>query len=1015
MRGENRDSQERLRFTQEIDSNLSVQASAGAGKTTLLIARVRYLAQHKPEELQRLVLVTYTNRAANEIRQRLRSQLLEDFPKGIPPSILQGMSRMFIGTIHRFCLQIIQDYALFSGFPSEIEVHSRIRSEWIEKWEPELLSPSSPSRWVSDLHRYELAWEASEKNRLSSFSPSSSFSSTPPLNLNPQALDHVTGRSSETIAFYQKVWREFCDAVTHNQPVEIPEYDGKGGKSLQEAWPQALSSLLEKIDRETFTEIDQTASRIQQKRFQEGTLLFSDQIALAFSLLHRPSIRTALQQRNYRILLDEAQDTDPFQFLILLELTRPPGSPPFQWNSDSTPPRPGLFSMVVDLKQSIYRDRADLQIYQEIHEKLSHLPAGEPLLLSQTFRCRPKIVSWVNHQFSSAFNAHPQQIDYHPLDSHHPTQNGQVLFWKPPLSTRKLSSSELLKQEAEWILSQIQKTPLSLFRASHWNEVALLAPTRKMLTALQQACAKLQIPCKTHFDTPHHERIEYRWLTALLSLQENPEDSFNLLGILREIFAYSDSSLATIQLSLPQPLTLFTEETPDSSLNALLLTMRNLQKECQTVPLSRTARRWIETFQIRERLLAATQINPSTLNGLDTLLLKLTQNDPRPRSEQIQQWIEEIHNTAPNPSTDQPDSLQLMTIKKSKGLQWDCVILPFLGATSGEGKSTRSHPSIEWFTPPYENPVLTLNKGNRSPHAENEEEKQKLKFDLERQRLYYVACTRSRHTLILLDDAAHWTKILASGDPKLPSPNAYESLASNPQAKYLGDTLQHSIAFTAEALTPEKDPTPPSPSNPLPHFSTWNFNQPKIIPHRKKITPSHLKKSLPLSTSIPTSSHSSKGREYGTLWHSLLESFPWKKSPSIQDRYLADTLQRILDPELKSRLQNEWSLFIATPLFAQLHHPESKIETEIPYTVLHPESVEEGQIDLLLQTPTETTLLDWKTDSLNASDFEKFALPGYTLQLQSYLRALHHHHLPQVTAKIYHTPTAMTWPLNALL
>ena len=106
---ENRDSDDRKRFTQEIDSNFSVQASAGAGKTTLLIARVRYLAQQKPEELQRLVLVTYTNRAANEIRQRLRSQLLDDFPQGIPPLILQGMSRMFIGTIHRFCLQIIQD------------------------------------------------------------------------------------------------------------------------------------------------------------------------------------------------------------------------------------------------------------------------------------------------------------------------------------------------------------------------------------------------------------------------------------------------------------------------------------------------------------------------------------------------------------------------------------------------------------------------------------------------------------------------------------------------------------------------------------------------------------------------------------------------------------------------------------------------------------------------------------------------------------------------------------------
>ncbi len=1000
----NRDSDDRRRFTQEIDSNFSVQASAGAGKTTLLIARVRYLAQQKPEELQRLVLVTYTNRAANEIRQRLRSQLLDDFPQGIPPLILQGMSRMFIGTIHRFCLQIIQDYALYSGFPAEIEVHSKIRAEWIEKWEPELLMPSAPqSRWISELHRYELAWEASEKNRL--FQASLPRDAEVAFELDSHALDEVKGRSSETIAFYQKVWREFCQALSENQPVEIPEYDGKGGKSLQEAWPQALQSLLKKISEETFREIDQTSSRIQQKRFQEGTLLFSDQIALAFALLHRPSIRTALQQRNYRILLDEAQDTDPFQFLILLELTRPPGSPAFQWSSDLTPPRPGLFSMVGDLKQSIYRDRADLQIYQEIHQKLSQLPAGEPLLLSKTFRCRPQIVSWVNQQFSAAFRSRPEQIDYHPLDSDHPTQTGQVLFWKPSLPQGKFSSSELLKQEAQWIIEQIQKSSLSLLRASSWSEVALLAPTRKMLTALQQVCIQMGIPYKTHFDTPYHERIEYRWLVALLSLQEKPDDSFNLIGILREIFAYSDSDLATIQQELPHSLTLFSERVSSVEMSSLLEKMRGLQKECRTVPLSQVARKWIDTFQIRERLLAASQNNPSVLNGLETLLLKLTQNDPRPRSEQVQQWVDEIHQSAPDPTLDHLDAIQLMTIKKSKGLQWDCVILPFLGATSGEGKSTRSHPSIEWFTPPYEHPVLTLNKGNRSPHAESEEEKQTLKFDLERQRLYYVACTRSRQTLILLDDAPYWTKILASGEPKLTGPNAYESFSPTPQKEYPGAALQEAESLTTKALIAEVALTAATVSEPLPHFAPWNFKSPQSIFSRRKITPSQLKS----FTGASPQTHSTKGREYGTLWHSILEFFPWKKGIEHQTLALSERLNRCSDPELRKRFEKEWSDFNTTALFAQLNHPDSRVYTEIPYTDLQLESVEEGQIDLILESPTATILIDWKTDSLSLADFEATALPGYTLQLQSYLRVLEKNHLPSCLAQIYHTPTAKIW------
>jgi ATP-dependent exoDNAse (exonuclease V) beta subunit len=1008
MKTGNSDARDRQRFIEEIDSNFSVQASAGAGKTTLLIARVRHLARHSPDDLQRLVLVTYTNRAANEIRQRLRSQLLEDHPQGIPPQILQGMSRMFIGTIHRFCLQIIQDYALFSGFPSEMEVHSKIRSEWIERWEPELLSsPSTAHRWMSDLHRYELSWEASEKNRLENFDAPPSSSD---LHLNPAALDHVTGRSAETIAFYQKAWRQFCTDLEQQKPAELPEYDGKGGKALQEAWPQATASLLQKIHEETLCEIRQTSSRIQQKRFQEGTLLFSDQIALAFSLLHRPSIRTSLQQRNYRILLDEAQDTDPFQFQILLELTRPPGSPPFHWSSDQTPPRPGLFSMVGDLKQSIYRDRADLHIYQEIHHKLSQPPAGEPLILSQTFRCRPRIVSWVNQQFSTSFQSRTHQVPYIPLDSRHPEQLGQVTLWTPPLPLQKTSSPELLRQEAHWIVEKLKSTNLHSLRAARWSEVALLAPTRKMLNAIQAACEKHDLPFKTHFDTPNHERIEYRWIAALLSLQESPDDSFNLLGILREIFAFSDARLASIRRKLSAPLTIFTEDCNDPPIDLVLKTLRALQKECQPLPLSRVARKWIDTLQIEDRLLAIAESPSSSLEGLQTLVLQFSQNDPRPRSERVQQFIDEMNQTAPDPSTDNPDALQLMTIKKSKGLQWDCVILPFLGATSGEGSSTRSHPSIEWFTPPYDHPVMTFSKGNHSPHADEQEKKEKEKLNLERQRLYYVACTRSRQTLILVDDSKRWTKILASGEPKLPTPNAYEALHPAPDEKYPGDALQSTRSLTVPELTPDHALEANPHTHRLPVFSEWKFSPFTPLSSRKKITPSGEKKNKSsLQEDLIPSTSTPGGRLYGVLWHSFMESFPWKQEIPHQTSYIEATAKKITDNVLRDRLFHEWTLFKKTPLFSTLCHAESVIYTEIPYTQLQPSTVEEGQIDLIIESKDQIQIIDWKTDGLTSSDFEKYALPGYTRQILSYQQVLQQIIPLPISTLIYHTPTAKSW------
>lgn len=1004
------DIQDRERFTHEWNQNFSVQASAGAGKTTLLVARVRSMAQQKPELLQQLVLLTYTNRAANEIRQRLRSELLEDHPRGIPPLILQGMSRMFIGTIHQFCLQIVRDFALFSGYPSEIEVHSKIRSEWMDQWEPELLTPSTtlhPS-WISDLRRYELAWQTSEINRLSKpFTPS-----VFPFKLDAHALDSVTGRSHETIAFYQKAWRQFVENVRSEKIAPLPNFQGKGGKSLEQAWKEATEPLLQKIHQESVEEISHFALRIQEKRFTEGTLLFSDQIALAYKLLEKTSLRTALQNRHYRILLDEAQDTDPFQFFILTEISRPPGYPAFQWDSESSPPRPGYFCMVGDLKQSIYRDRADLSTYQELHHKLSQPPAGEALFLSQTFRCRPQIVDWVNAQFSQTFQGHPNQVPYTPLQSQNPVEKGQVVAWTPPLPTSPANAAQIFRHEAQWILSQIKELGLPALRARRWSEVAILAPTRKMLLAIQRACEKNKIPFKTHFDTPYQERIEYRWLTALLALQKTPDDSFHLLGILREIFDFSDTEIAQVIQSHRKNITLFTQNTGNERLDFALSLLLGIQKEGQTRPLSRIAHLWIEKLDLVNRLQALSDDPERSRQGLQTFLLQLSQSDHRPPHEEIQKLIDDLASTAPYPTIDNPDAIQLMTIKKSKGLQWDCVILPFLAAASEEGRSSSQYPSLDWLTPPYQNPILSLDKWSRTPGAESIETLEEEKFQLERQRLYYVACTRPRHSLILIDDALLWTKTLKSGEQKLPSPNAYAALHPNPLSPYPADAFESTRHYFQSKLEAEKiEPKSISSTPILPRFDL-KLDQPSSFLIRNKITPSQLKKPIEFSNST---SSLSGGKEYGNFWHEFLEYFPWRDSEKNQRHYLAKKQSSPLFEIFKDRFTQEWNLFQNSPLFNLLNHPESKTYCEIPYTDLTAKSVEEGKIDLVVQTSNKNLVIDWKTDSLSESDFIQKTLPGYQLQIQSYLQVLQKQGLGSLSGMIYHTPSGKTYKIQSEL
>src|SRR2546428_1052825 len=99
------DQESRQRFTRDLERNFSVVASAGSGKTRAISDRVVQIAQdrHAREWLPQLVIVTYTNRAADEMQQRTRQQILE---AALPLDVIEAFNRAFFGTIHSLCVQL---------------------------------------------------------------------------------------------------------------------------------------------------------------------------------------------------------------------------------------------------------------------------------------------------------------------------------------------------------------------------------------------------------------------------------------------------------------------------------------------------------------------------------------------------------------------------------------------------------------------------------------------------------------------------------------------------------------------------------------------------------------------------------------------------------------------------------------------------------------------------------------------------------------------------------------------
>src|SRR5215213_9197580 len=100
------DQQERARFSSGLERNFSVVAAAGSGKTRALTDRIVAIAQssHALEWLPQLVVVTYTNRAANEMQQRARAEMLK---AKVRISVLSAFNQAFFGTIHSFCVKLL--------------------------------------------------------------------------------------------------------------------------------------------------------------------------------------------------------------------------------------------------------------------------------------------------------------------------------------------------------------------------------------------------------------------------------------------------------------------------------------------------------------------------------------------------------------------------------------------------------------------------------------------------------------------------------------------------------------------------------------------------------------------------------------------------------------------------------------------------------------------------------------------------------------------------------------------
>lgn len=999
----------RRRFSQELGCNFSVIAPAGVGKTTAIVDRVVNIVQIDDKRqgtgLRPLAIVTYTRKAARDMEIRSRNALLQ---QGARPESLVRLSQAFFGTIHSFCLELIRAEGHFLGLSPAIEIANNHTSLWLQfiRENDRVVDIMEGSK-LDGFRRHcevgkviELAreWRGSGPTN-KTLEPLPKPDLAPLLNFVPN------GRTKKGVEEGKAILHRWEKLFEENQSyLPLPHFN-KGGREFQALWNRAFLPLRTWLESFGMEAVKQVARDYRDYRVNRGLLTYDDLVYLATTLLAHPVAGPRLRSRAYSVILDEAQDTDRDQFRVLLGLTRS-GNTKGDWlNGEGPPPEPGRFCMVGDPQQSIYGSRADLPTYLDIHRRFVEHGVGEGLNFSVTFRCDRQIVDAVNRCFSAILNDCYGQVGFERLTARPDAGPGQVIRCrlrptKALKPDRDVETSSM--DEARSLAAWLQSIGTEGLGIKEWAEVAVLCPRRRWLSTLSSAFEEvglkvvLQSSEEIWGDSP-----AVAWLTALVVIMAEPDNSFEIVGVLREIFGVSDHDLAryveerhSYVDSGFHPVRICDPIMGEGQVVEVLNSLVKIRSDVDSLPLYEVLASLVDKTKLRQRLSVLPGYPKELLMAtLDALLEEVADWEEQGHSltevaallrTRFQEEVQDVEGSS--------DQISLITCHKAKGLEWNVVILPFLFR------------KINFFSDPYPRIVRAPEKRSSRMILSREEDLGALQKQLDRdrmqecERLLYVAATRARQSLVLVDSSSFYENgpigrgfsfgellQILPGEVNHP---IWNSLPWDPKIQN-ADLELPADAPGAKELVDRFDPSV--------------FNEAAVVASCfvRRVTPSSLAvaggaslhreesdlATLPSFPEMFVIEQRQDGIDYGNWWHQMMESNHWKEGIGEWTRHFNKSLALCPDPN-RGRIEVE--LFSNAPLVQILLSPELKITTEVPILWKSNKGIAyEGFIDLVAwnETSRNWLVVDWKTDQTKVHAGSKL-MNTYANQLKAYAESL---------------------------
>ncbi|QEK11428.1 helicase-exonuclease AddAB subunit AddA [Crassaminicella thermophila] len=607
-------------------SNLLVAAAAGSGKTAVLVERIIQMIIKDKIDIDRLLIVTFTNAAAGEMRERIGAAILEELEKKDENEEhlrrqMNLLNRASISTLHSFCIDVVKKYFhLIDIDPNfrigdatetsimKIEVIQELFEREYEKEEEGFIglverfggnkedtplqelvlklyefiqSKPYPKKWLKDrVEDFCLDMDGFEKTKwyetivkqieISLAGAKEAFLAAKDLCLRPNGVAAYTEAILEDIRIIDELETSLkagltsfyyaLENVSHKRlgrTKDVDEILKEEIKGLREQGKDIIKSIKEDIlvksPKDYIKDLNELypymkylynlvidfESLYHEKKVEKGIVDFNDLEHYALAILENEQVGKEYQKRFEYIFVDEYQDSNIVQETILGFIKK----------------EDNLF-MVGDVKQSIYRFRlADPSLFIEKYEtfKNDSNAINRRIDLSKNFRSREEVIDGVNFIFKNIMTKELGEIDYdESAYLYKGAENEPMDDLAIELNLIEKNAQEEMEEEFEEIEdmevearitakrikalldNEIYDSKLKEYRNITYKDIViLLRTTKNWAQTFLEVFIEEGIPAYADVNTGYFEAIEVNIFMNLLKIIDNKRQDIPLLSVMR--------------------------------------------------------------------------------------------------------------------------------------------------------------------------------------------------------------------------------------------------------------------------------------------------------------------------------------------------------------------------------------------------------------------------------------------------------------------------------------------------